>query len=110
MHRFLGAALAAFLVLPVCADAKTVRIPPHRLALAPGMSVDIPDGWMACDPESNKALHHAPHIVAIEGFCGSVRARHERDTLKADIHMFIDSDPSTSLLMGSFFLSGFAVP
>src|SRR5262249_38797967 len=69
----------------------------------------IPDGWMACDPESNRALRNAPQIIAIEKFCRSINA-HASDEFKPEIHVFVDSDPSIRLIMGSFFTRAYVIP
>lgn len=109
MNQISRIALVALLFLATQADSKPSRTPLHHLVLGTGISVDIPDGWMACDPTTNVALHNAPRILAIENFCSSIRAQ-ATDKLKPEVHVFLDSDEATRLMMGSFLERGYNIP
>jgi len=107
--RSLLAAVAALLVLavPIAVPAKPAKVSIHQLTPAPGFSVALPDGWMACDPASNIALHNAPQIIAIEKLCASIR---EHQLKGFETHVFVDSDPSIKLMMWSFFTTEYIIP
>lgn len=109
MFRISCAVVAAMLALTGSVEAKTARVPLRHVILAPGISVDIPDGWMACDPVSNKALHNAPIVYAIESFCKTIRV-HGLPGENIEVRAFIDSDFKTKMMMGSFFTDAYTMP
>jgi hypothetical protein len=49
--------------------------PVHRVELAPGYSVDVPDGFASCDAATNKSLGNAPHLIVLRQMCASISAR-----------------------------------
>src|ERR1700749_1741849 len=109
MFRIACAALAALLFVAGPAESKTAQVPLRHVILAPGISVDIPDGWMACDPVSNKALHNSPVVYAIASFCNSIKV-HAEPGENIAVRAFIDSDFKTKMMMGSFFTDAYVMP
>jgi len=61
----------------------------HRLSPAPGFTVDVPDGFAACDPATNKLLGNAPQVIAITKVCEQA---HHPDTV-----YLINLDPAERL-------------
>jgi hypothetical protein len=71
MRRKIAAVSIALAALLHGAGAKPV----HRVELAPGYSVDVPDGFASCDAATNKALGNAAHLIVLRQMCASVSAR-----------------------------------
>jgi hypothetical protein len=74
MRRGTLAVIVAALAVVHGAQAKPAR-PGHRLALSPGFSVDVPDGFASCDAATNKLLGNAPHLIVLEPLCASAGLR-----------------------------------
>jgi hypothetical protein len=73
-RSFARAALAALLLcaFPPGADgasAKPAKM--HHVTGLDGLSIDAPEGFVACDPESNRQLGNAPHpaVPALDHIC-----------------------------------------
>jgi hypothetical protein len=62
--------VAPLLLLPSLASAKVDKF--HRLSPMTGLSLTLPDGWAACDAESNRALgNQSARPLPVQQICAS---------------------------------------
>lgn len=106
MHRFAIAAAALLFALHGASGATRKVV--HRLSPMPGFSLTLPDGWMACDAASNRALGNAPHVIVMEKLCKSMEAKSDFHALGTTV--LVDSDPATHTMLLVTHSNAFVLP
>jgi hypothetical protein len=74
MRPFVLALLVApLLLLPFAASARHASRAAqwHSVSTMPGLSMTIPDGWAACDGDTNRALGNPGHVAPIDHLCAT---------------------------------------
>lgn len=74
MRKGMLAVVVAALTVVQGVQAKPAR-PSHRLALSPGISIDVPDGFASCDAATNRLLGNAPHLIVLLQLCANLGLR-----------------------------------
>ncbi len=96
--RMLAAVVAALSVVHG-AEAKPAS---HRLALSPGFSIDVPDGFASCDAAANKSLGNAPHLIVLQQMCANLGLR------KGGI-ILVNMDRALPVTISTLFMADFPV-
>ncbi len=101
MRRRMLAVVVAALTVVQGVDAKPAR-PSHLLALSPGFSIDVPDGYAGCDAATNRLLGNAPHLIVLEQICANLGLR------KGGI-MLVNLNPAMPVTISTLFMPDFPI-